>query len=278
MELHDVVGVNGTTLYYERTGTGPSVLFIAGTTGDAGHFAEVAARLADEFTVVTYDRRGNSRSPRPAGWTQTSVPEQAEDAAGLIQALQLAPMAVFATSAGGPIGLELMSRFPRLLRGVVLHDPRLPAALAHPAQVMAPLQAAIQHGIHAKGLAGGVDAFLRAVMGDATVEAIPSQMRARMLQNAETIFAMERSGAFASWHPTEEALTATHVPVALLVGQESPAFFGEMAGWLAPRLQVPVVPVPGGHGAYFDHAPELAEALRPIFRRWSARSSTTPAC
>jgi hypothetical protein len=44
-----------------------------------------------------------------------------------------------------------------------------------------------------------------------------------------------------------------------------------MARWLAPRLQVPVVPVPGGHGAYFDHAPELAEALRPIFRRWSVR-------
>jgi hypothetical protein len=32
-----------------------------------------------------------------------------------------------------------------------------------------------------------------------------------------------------------------------------------------------VVTVPGGHGAYFDRAPDLAEALRPLFRRWSAR-------
>jgi pimeloyl-ACP methyl ester carboxylesterase len=271
MDLHGVVVVNGTTLYYERTGTGPSVLFIAGTTGDAGHFTQVATRLATEFTVVTYDRRGNSRSPRPAGWTQTSVAEQAEDAAELIQALQLAPSAVFATSAGGPIGLDLMIRFPHLLRGIVLHDPRLPAALAHPAQVMAPLQAAIQYGIQAEGLAGGVDAFLRSVMGDATVEAIPPQTLARMLQNAETVFAVERSGAFATWHPREEALAAIHVPAALLVGRESPAFFGEMARWLASRLQVQVVTVPGGHGAYFDHASELAEALRPIFRRWSTR-------
>jgi pimeloyl-ACP methyl ester carboxylesterase len=271
LDLHDVVVVNGTTLYYELTGTGPSVLFIAGTTGDAGHFAQVAARLADEFTVVTYDRRGNSRSPRPAGWSQTSVPEQAEDAAALIQALQLAPIAVFAASAGGPIGLDLMIRFPHLLRGVILHDPRLAAALAHPKQVMGPLQAAIQHGTQAKGPAGGVDAFLRYVMGDATVEAIPPQTLARMLQNAETALAIERRGAFATWHPTEEALAAIHVPVALLVGRESPAFFREMASWLAPRLQVSVVPVPGGHGAYVDHAPELAEALRPIFRQWSAR-------
>jgi pimeloyl-ACP methyl ester carboxylesterase len=136
---------------------------------------------------------------------------------------------------------------------------------------MGPLQAAIQHGSQAHGPAGGVDAFLRYVMGDATVEAIPPQTLARMLQNAETALAIERRGAFATWHPTEEALAAIHVPVALLVGRESPAFFREMASWLAPRLQVSVVPVPGGHGAYVDHAPELAEALRPIFRQWSAR-------
>jgi hypothetical protein len=42
--------------------------------------------MANEFTVVTYDRRGNSRSGRPPGWTTTSVREQADDAAGIIQA------------------------------------------------------------------------------------------------------------------------------------------------------------------------------------------------
>ncbi|GAB3318536.1 hypothetical protein GCM10027451_37520 [Geodermatophilus aquaeductus] len=52
------IDVNGTTLYYERRGEGPSVLFIAGATGDAGHFRGVAEALADEFTVVTFDRRG----------------------------------------------------------------------------------------------------------------------------------------------------------------------------------------------------------------------------
>jgi pimeloyl-ACP methyl ester carboxylesterase len=171
----------------------------------------------------------------------------------------------------GPARRSSRGSFAHLLRGVILHEPCLVAALAHPEQVMGPLQAAIQHGTHAKGPAGGVDAFLRSVMGDATVEAIPPQTRARMLQNAETALAIERRGAFATWHPTEEALAAIHIPVALLVGRESPAFFGEMVRWLAPRLQVPVVTVPGGHGAYFDRAPDLAEALRPLFRRWSAR-------
>jgi pimeloyl-ACP methyl ester carboxylesterase len=62
------VTVNGAELYYEVRGSGPPVLLIMGGTGDGGHFDTLADRLADEFTVVTYDRRGNGRSPiRPDG-------------------------------------------------------------------------------------------------------------------------------------------------------------------------------------------------------------------
>ena len=35
-----------------------------GATGDGGHFDALADVLADEFTLVSYDRRGNGRSPR----------------------------------------------------------------------------------------------------------------------------------------------------------------------------------------------------------------------
>ncbi len=58
--------VAGAELYYEVRGRGPAVLLIAGATGDAGHFEQAADVLASEHTVITYDRRGNSRS-RPAG-------------------------------------------------------------------------------------------------------------------------------------------------------------------------------------------------------------------
>src|SRR5262247_1484418 len=107
-KVNDFVVSNGARLYYEKHGTGQSLLFIAGSTGDAGNFTRTAALLADEFTVVTYDRRGNSRSERPQGWTTTSVAEQADDAAGIIHALGLAPAVVFGASAGGPIALDVM--------------------------------------------------------------------------------------------------------------------------------------------------------------------------
>jgi alpha/beta hydrolase family protein len=79
--------VNGTELYYELRGSGPPVLLIMGGSGDGGHFDALADLLADEFTVVTYDRRGNGRSRVPVGWETTSAEEQADDAAALLTAL-----------------------------------------------------------------------------------------------------------------------------------------------------------------------------------------------
>ena len=64
---HGLVEVNGAQIYYETRGSGPPLLLIMGLTGDAGWFEPLAEILAEQFTVVTYDRRGNSRSPRPDG-------------------------------------------------------------------------------------------------------------------------------------------------------------------------------------------------------------------
>ena len=111
----DLLEVNGAKIYHEVRGSGPSVLFVAGATGDGGHFERVAEILSDEFTVVTYDRRGNSRSPRPDGWEVTSTEEHSEDAAALIEYLGLAPIAVFGTSAGAIIGLDLAIGGPELV-------------------------------------------------------------------------------------------------------------------------------------------------------------------
>ena len=54
--------VPGAQLYYETRGSGPLMLMIPGANGDADAFGMVADRLAARHTVVTYDRRGFSRS------------------------------------------------------------------------------------------------------------------------------------------------------------------------------------------------------------------------
>jgi pimeloyl-ACP methyl ester carboxylesterase len=170
------IEANGTTLYYELRGTGPSVLFISGSTGDAGHFASVADALADEFTVITYDRRGNSRSPRPAGWAATTAEEQAADAAALLRSLGQSPAAVFGTSGGAIIGLALVVNHPEVVRGAILHEPPLLAVLPNAGELIVAAQTVIEQAIKTGGPRAGVEAFLR-TLPRVDVEALPPVLR-----------------------------------------------------------------------------------------------------
>ena len=48
--------------YCELRGSGPTVVLIPSGEGDCGNFAVVAEQLAREFTVLTFDTPGGSRS------------------------------------------------------------------------------------------------------------------------------------------------------------------------------------------------------------------------
>ena len=223
----NLLEVNEVKIYHEVRGSGPSVLFIAGATGDCGHFQRVAELLSDEFTVVTYDRRGNSRSPRPKDWEGTSTEEHSEDAAALIEALGLAPVAVFGNSAGAIIGLDLSIRRPELVRGAILHEPPMMAGMSNPEEMMGAFQQVVEGGMQSGGLRGGVEAFFRFVAGDETFEKLDPQLRERMLGNGETCLITEMP-VFPAYEPDEATLAAVEVPLRVMVGPESA--LGEPAG------------------------------------------------
>jgi pimeloyl-ACP methyl ester carboxylesterase len=60
--IKEKVITEGAEIYCERRGDGPLLLLITGGMGDAGFYSSAAEILADEFTVLNYDRRCNSRS------------------------------------------------------------------------------------------------------------------------------------------------------------------------------------------------------------------------
>jgi pimeloyl-ACP methyl ester carboxylesterase len=120
-----VVWANGAQLYYELRGAGVPLLLIMGASGCGGVFDRFADVLAEGCTVVTYDRRGNGRSPRPSNWDTTSAEEQADDAAALLDALGLAPAVVFGTSSGGIFALATVLHHPEAVQGAILHEPAL---------------------------------------------------------------------------------------------------------------------------------------------------------
>jgi len=264
LEAKSIVA-NGASLYYERQGAGPGVFFIAGSTGDAGNFSRAAALLADEFTVVTYDRRGNSRSPAPSGWTTTSVGEQADDAAALINFLNLAPAIVFGASVGGLIALDLAIRYPQLVRACVLQEPSIFFVLPDPTAELSARRAILTEALGLDGPRAAVKALMRYLNDDDVFSAIPADILERMLSNAETIISIEVPG-FASWRLQIADLESLKVPLALLVASDTLPIYKAVTDWLAKQTGVQPVTVPGRHGFYYCRPQDLANVLRPILK------------
>jgi pimeloyl-ACP methyl ester carboxylesterase len=260
--------VNGTELYHEVRGTGPPVLLIMGATGDGGHFDTLADLLADEFTVITYDRRGNGRSPVPAGWETTSPEEQAEDAAALLDALGTGPAAVFGTSGGGNYALCLTVRHPERVRGLIMHEPGLYALADDFEAVRAPLRALVQEAMEAGGPPAAVERFWCYVAGEAGWNRLAPALRERLRATAGTLLAVEL-GTYELYMPDDETLAAVAAPVSLLVSEDSLPVFAEIARRFGKRLGVDVAGTPGGHDAYHEYPDELAAAVRPFLRQAS---------
>lgn len=254
------ITANGVELYHEVRGIGPSVLLIHGGGIDGGSFNRLADILAFDFTVVTYDRRGISRSPRPTDWKQTSIAEQAEDAAGLLRALGIAGAAVVGQSLGALVALELLLRNPELLRRASLLDPGPVDSAVPDRQKRMALPEAVRAAISRGELVAGFEALLRAL---GAWEAMDSASRVRVLGNAGVFFSYE-TPLLQSYRPDEALLSANRVPVQVGAGVETPPVFREMAEWLASRLNVRVEQTPGGHVGYLSHPDEVAQVIRPF--------------
>jgi pimeloyl-ACP methyl ester carboxylesterase len=153
-----MLDVNGTTLYYERSGHGPAMLFVHGMCGDADVWLDQASRFSDRHTCVRYDRRGHTRSARGATTITDSV--HADDAAALIAALDLAPCLIVGSSGGAAIAVDVALRHGHLLSGAVFSEPPLfsldPDAGA---VLMRELMPRLEEAMAAGGLRAAVSAF-----------------------------------------------------------------------------------------------------------------------
>jgi len=259
------VDVNGTELYHELRGAGPPLLLIMGATGDGGVFDRFADLLAEAFTVITYDRRGNGRSAPPDGWDTTSPEEQADDASALLHALDLAPAAVFGTSSGGIFALAMLLRHPQAVRAALLHEPALFALFDDPEKARSTVTEAVTAGMEAGGPPEAFESFIRFVAGDANWEQLNPTVRERMLASAGTYFGNE-IGKFDTYLPDDETLAEIAAPVHLLVSEDSLPYFAQAAGRLAARLHVDITRVPGTHFGYLDHPTEIAQTVSALLR------------
>jgi len=119
------VPVPGARLYYQTQGSGPVLVLCGGGPANADTLAPLAAELASRYTVVSYDRRGYSRSDLDDPDEQISIHRHGDDLRLLIQALGREPVFVFGTSFGALVALDLAASAPTLIRTAVVHEPPL---------------------------------------------------------------------------------------------------------------------------------------------------------
>lgn len=124
--------VDGAKLYYRVEGSGPVLLVAQSGEGDADRSVDLVKNLVDSYTVITYDRRGLSRSVVDDASRPVGVAEHAADAAAVLAAVTSAPAVMLGCSFGAMIGLRVAVDFPSSLRLLVAHEPSvlglLPAA------------------------------------------------------------------------------------------------------------------------------------------------------
>lgn len=108
--------VNGTRLYYEVQGAGPTLLFLHGFTLDHRMWRRQVEGLAARFRVITYDARGFGQSAMP---TEGKPYKHCEDAAALCRHLAIDRVIVIGQSIGAQQMLEFALTEPNLVAGWV---------------------------------------------------------------------------------------------------------------------------------------------------------------
>jgi 3-oxoadipate enol-lactonase len=269
-----IIPVRDTTLYYEQTGTGPTLLFIHGMCGDASVWADQVARLADRFTCVTYDRRGHTRSER--GEAPESAATHAADAAALVEALGLPRPVVVGSSGGARIAVELARIHPELLAGAVFSEPPLFSLQPEVGeQFRSEIAAEVRPAVEGGGPGAGVDAFF-ALVCPGLWSGLDEVGKDRYRANAPMMLAeLSRSPD----GPSADDVGGIEMPCLVIAGTAShPALLSITAALARALPDARFVELAGsGHVTYAERPDEFAAAVAAFASEVTARRLSAPA-
>ncbi len=197
-------------------------------------WAEAVEELARLGRVIAYDRRGCTRSERPEPYEHTSVAEQADDAAALLDALASAPAVVLGRSYGGAVAIDLALRYPDRVKALVLLEGDAlglsPAGLEW--------TKAIGERLREVAAKDGVDAVYETLIGEFLGEdawdSFPDEVRRILTQNGQALLAEFQYVDEAM--PDAAAFATIDKPALLVAASESPPEQREMTEAMAGVL------------------------------------------
>jgi pimeloyl-ACP methyl ester carboxylesterase len=262
-----MIRVPGAELYYAVQGDGPLLLISQSGEGDADRSVDLVRHLVDGYTVVTYDRRGLSRSTLDDPARPGTMAEHADDAHRLLAELTDEPASMLGCSLGAVIGLHVAVRHPGQLGTLVAHEPVAPwllpteDRLRHVAELRE-----IQHVYADGGLENafpeiarvlGIDPGSRDTEPDLTPQPLTPQRRA----NFDLFIRHDFTAVIEDDLMLDGVVGTRIVPAA---GRTTPrtVFDYRCAQVLAHQVRAELVEFPGGHNGNTSHPKAYAARLR----------------
>jgi pimeloyl-ACP methyl ester carboxylesterase len=258
--------INGVELYLETVGAGEVLVLTHGSWTDASGWAPSVPSLAARYEVVTWDRRGHSRSQDGDG--PGSRAQDAADLAGLIEYLNCGPVHLAGNSYGAIVALTVVTDRPDLVASAAVHepplfglldgtaDPVIADALVALGQALESVAALIETGEHR----AAAELFIDGVaLGPGAWVQLPEPFRALVAGNAATYLDELRDPTALAIDTS--ALAATAVPLQLTYGSASPRLFAAVIDQLAAL-------VPTAHVTILADVGHIPHATHPD--RWTA--------
>lgn len=273
MRKDTVVTPDGAVLYCEVTGQGPALLMISGAGGDAGYYSAVAELLSDAFTVISYDRRCNSRSTGNRNEKMT-VKQQAEDAFQVIKKLADGNALVFGNSGGAIVSLALAQYHPEVVNGMIAHEPPIVKMLPEDDPALAYFDD-LRDFVNKEGNSAGAEKFIAGVRGEGQYE-WPVDVFQRVMGNFDQLFDNEFE-AWGDFVPDLVALSNIGFPLVMAAGREDRGLhYAQPSQIIAERLNVPWAEFTGYHLPFMERPAEFAAALRVIAMQLLTQSRKIP--
>jgi pimeloyl-ACP methyl ester carboxylesterase len=252
--METICSADGTRIAYERTGDGPPLVLVHGTSADHSRWTPVLPALAGRFSVFAMDRRGRGESGD--GNEPYRLENEFDDVAAVVHAATRGgPVSLLGHSYGAICSLEAAVRTPHLQR-LILYEPPITQGMSlTPPALGARLEGQLQAGDRE----GVVETFLQE----------GARVPPHELDQLKRLPAWQRRVAAAHTIPRELAASdayrfeatrfcALAVPTLLLLGGDSPAFYGaaqEALHGALPSSRLTVLA--GQRHAAMDTAPEL---------------------
>ena len=253
--------VDGISLYYERQGAGEPVLLIQGMSGTHLAWGDAfLAGLGENVEIVTYDHRGvGTSTPQDQPFAITQL---ADDAAGLLDALEWERAHVVGISMGGMVAQELALRHPQRIRTLTLgctYPGGADAQLADPALIQE-LAGALLSGDRELALRTGFAANLSAAHVADEAHWAPFQAMATALPVAVPVIMLQMQAVMG--HDASARLGSIEAPTLVVHGTEDrmlPAVNGELIAQAIPHARLELLEGVG-HMFWWEQ-PERSAAL-----------------